>query len=418
MGKVSILDCTLRDGGRIIDCKFHDDDILDISQELSEAGIEIVEIGFLRGRDIVNYQGNSTFFTDIKQVDRFAVNPERTMYCAFVDYGMFDFNDLCLWRGIGVRGIRVGFTKKDFVSNRKELSNALKSVKDKGYLLFVQGVNTPGYNDRELLDVIEMVNEIAPYSFGIVDTYGSLYLEDLTHIYDLVEHNLSHNICIDVHSHNNFQSSFAFAQEILRVSGKNRRIILDATLNGMGKCAGNLNTEIIVDYLNRKWGKKYNLDRILDCIDRQLMPIKERNSWGYSIPAFMSGIYRAHPNNVIYLTNKYRLGSKDIQYILSKIDAEKRQRYDYDNIQRIYREYISLNVDDTEAIDALSNTFENKRILVIAPGNTVRLYNDRIKKEAEREGTLVISVNFLPDNIAVDYLFCANPIHWGRLKKK
>ena len=221
-----------------------------------------------------------------------------------------------------------------------------------------------------------------------------------------------------MHSHNNFQSSFAFAQEILRVSGKNRKIILDATLNGMGKCAGNLNTEIIVDYLNRKWGKKYNLDRILDCIDRQLMPIKEKNSWGYSIPAFMSGIYRSHPNNVIYLTNKYRLGSKDIQYILSKIDAEKRQRYDYDNIQRIYREYISLNVDDTEAIDALSNTFENRRILVIAPGKTVRLYNDKIKKEAEREGTLVISVNFLPDNIAVDYLFCANPIHWGRLKKK
>lgn len=418
MEKISILDCTLRDGGRIIDCKFHNDDILDISQELSDSGIEIVELGFLRDSKLVKYKGNSTFFTDIRQIDEFATNPKKTLYCAFIDYGMFDFEELDVWNGSGVRGIRVGFTKKNFDTERKELIDALVSVKEKGYELFIQSVNSPGYTDRELLDIIDIVNDIEPYSFGIVDTYGTLYLEDFTHIYDLVEHNLKKNICIDIHSHNNFQSSFAFAQEVLRISGKSRKIILDSTLNGMGKCAGNLNTEIIVDYLNRKWDKQYNLDKILDCIDRQLMPIKEKIFWGYSIPAFMAGIYRSHPNNVIYLTDKYRLGSKDIQYILSKIDTEKRQRYDYDNIQRIYREYISVTVDDAETISRLSNDFSGKCVLVIAPGNTVRIYNDRLEKEAKRRDTVVISVNFLPDSIAVDYLFCANPIHWGRIRKK
>lgn len=97
-----------------------------------------------------------------------------------------------------------------------------------------------------------MVNDVMPYSFGIVDTYGGMYLDDITHIYGMVEHNLNSNICIDIHSHNNFQSSFAFAQEIIRICDSKRNIILDSTLNGMGKCAGNLNTELIVDYLNRK----------------------------------------------------------------------------------------------------------------------------------------------------------------------
>ena len=108
--------------------------------------------------------------------------------------------------------------------------------------------------------------------------------------YNVVDYNLNSDICIDIHSHNNFQLSFAFAQETIRLSGDKRNIILDSTLNGMGKCAGNLNTELIVDYLIRKKNYDYELDGILDIIDRYLAPLKNNYSWGYSIPAFMAGI--------------------------------------------------------------------------------------------------------------------------------
>ncbi len=61
----------------------------------------------------------------------------------------------------------------------------------------------------------------------------------------------------------------------------------------------------------------------MDAIDRYIEPIKQQHEWGYSIPAFMAGIYKAHPNNIIYLTSKYRLNSKDIKYIISGIDEKK-----------------------------------------------------------------------------------------------
>ncbi len=418
MKKTRILDCTLRDGGRVIDCMFEDSTTKNIADKLTDSGIEIIELGFLRSNKLVDYRGNSTFFTNIEQMDFAVSDIQRSMYTTFIDYNMFEFETLIEYRGKGVEGIRVGFTKKQYLEECQNIVKAMKTVKEKGYKLFIQSVNTPGYSDKELLEIVEIVNEIKPCSFGIVDTYGSLYLEDMTHIFDLIEHNLDKEICIDIHSHNNMQSSFAFAQEIIRVTPEDRNIILDTTLNGMGKCAGNLNTELIVDYLNRKKAANYDLDRILDIIDIYLSPIKERNEWGYSIPAFMAGIYKSHPNNILYLTDKYRLKSKDIKYIISGISEDKRQRYDYDNIARVYSDYQSSVIDDNESIQYLKKKLEHQNVVILAPGKSVIDYTENIRKIVEENKAFVISINFVPGQMDYDFVFCANPIHWERLNSE
>lgn len=420
MKNVRILDCTLRDGGRIIDCNFENSTIENITNELTEAGIDIVEIGFLRSDELVKYTCNSTFFTDVSQMTEFIPQGgnKETLYIAFADYNMYDFNKLPTCDNTSITGIRVGFTKKQYKENLDEIKKALNIVKKKGYKLFIQTVNSLGYSDKELLDIIDMTNEIEPYSFGIVDTYGAMYLEDITHYYNVVDYNLNSNICIDIHSHNNFQLSFAFAQEIIRLAGNKRNIILDATLNGMGKCAGNLNTELIVDYLVRKKNYDYELDKILDVIDRYLTPLKDKYFWGYSLPAFMAGIYKSHPNNIIYLTEKYRLNSKDIKYIISAIDEDRRQRYDYDNIQKIYREYNASVYDDRETLYKLRDRFNGKSAFVIAPGNSINQCREKILDYIKNNSFIIISVNFIPDDIKCDYYFYANTVHWGRVYKQ
>lgn len=416
MKNVQVLDCTLRDGGRIINCEFDDNMILELTKDLTDANIDIIEMGFLRSHSLVHYAGNSTFFTQINQISPFIpLNKKGTMYVAFIDFNMYDFSCLEKCNKDFVTGIRVGFTKVQFDSQKDELREALMYVKKQGYKLFIQGVNTLAYSDRELLDLIEFVNEIEPYSYGIVDTYGGMYLDDIVHFYSLIDYNLNVDICVDIHSHNNFQSSFAFAQEIVRLADGKRKIILDATLNGMGKCAGNLNTELIVDYLVRKKDYGYDTDVILDAIDRHLYPLKKDHTWGYSIPAFMAGIYKSHPNNIIYLTEKYRLNSKDIKYIISGIDENTRQKYDYDNIQKVYRDYNRCQTDDTATVAFLKRQMECKKILVLAPGKSIKEYHNRISRYAKEEHPLVISVNFIPKSLDVDYAFYANTIHWEKI---
>lgn len=418
MKNIRILDCTLRDGGRIINCAFPNQEINELSEKLANAKIDIIEIGFLRDHRNTTYEGNSTFFTDVDQIRPFIHKENHnTMYVAFIDYGMFDFDSLKPYDGTSIDGIRFGFTRKDYLEHCDDILRCINIIKEKGYKLFIQGVNSLSYSDKELLELVELVNNVHPYSFGIVDTYGAMYIDDIDRIYALIDNNMDKDICINFHSHNNYQLSFAFAQEIIKLSHGVRQIIIDSTLAGMGKVAGNLNTELIVDFLVRKMHYNYEFEDILDIIDDYIYKYAEKFKWGYSIPAMMAGIYQSHPNNIIYLTEKFRLETKDISNLLSMISPSSRQRYNYDLIQKLYTEYIADKVDDYETINNLKLKFEGKDVLVLAPGKTLNSHHNEINNFITKHSPLIITVNFISKD-SESYAFFGNQKRYDRLKKE
>lgn len=418
MRNVRILDCTLRDGGRVIDCAFPDYEIRELVQKLTDAKIDIVEVGFLRDWRRMDYQRNSTFFTDVDQIKPFLdKNKKNTMYVAFVDHGMFDFDSLKPYDGMSINGIRYGFTKEDYRENRKDIIRCARIIKEKGYQLFIQGVNSLNYSDREFLELVDMVNDIHPYSFGIVDTYGAMYMDDVARLFGLVNHNMRADICIDFHSHNNYQLSFALAQEIIKLSHGIRQIIIDSTLSGMGKAAGNLNTELLADYLIRKLNYGYEFDNILDMIDEHIYKYTLNHRWGYSIPAMMAGIYKSHPNNIIYLTEKFRLDTKDIGKLLSMIEPKKRQKYDYDNIELLYIKYIADKIDDSENINKLRKMIGNREVVVLVPGDSLNTYRSQISCYIKDIGAYVVSINFIAD-LPYSTAFFGNQKRYNKLSAK
>ena len=192
-----------------MDCAFDDNETKDISNRLADAKIDIIEVGFLRDWRKVNYKGDSTFFTDVDQIRPF-INKEKknTVYTAFIDFGMCDIDSLKPYDGTSIEAIRFGFTKKNYDESKDEVIRWINVIKQKGYKLFIQGVNSLNYTDRELLEIVDMVNSVQPYSFGIVDTYGAMYMDDVDRLYGLIDHNMSPDICINFHSHNNYQLSF------------------------------------------------------------------------------------------------------------------------------------------------------------------------------------------------------------------
>lgn len=402
--KIRILDCTLRDGGRIIDCQFKDEDIAGITGALVKAKVDIIELGFLRNK--IRYSGNSTFFTEISQLEKFMLNTRRhkPIYAAFTDYGMFDYDTLPICPAKDNLGIRIGFKKE----NIEEVLPIFKSVSQKGYKVFVQPVNALSYNEKEFADLVAKVNCSGAYSFGIVDTYGAMYPEDLQRYFNIVKNMLNEDIYVDFHSHNNYQLSFALFQEIIKFNNRKRGLIIDATLNGMGKCAGNLNTELAADYLIRREGMSYDWDVILDVIDEYIYPIKSQFQWGYSIPALMAGMLKSHPNNIIYLTEKFRMDTKDIKNIIGRIDERTRQRYDYDKIDQIYMDYFEHEVDDSVVISQFNQMLKGKKALVIIPGYSLRTYSDKIREVIAREKPVVINLNFCFWDAADAFVFYGN----------
>ena len=402
MGKAQLLDCTLRDGAYLIDKKFGDPTIHGIIRGLMQAKVDYIEIGFFQDD---GFGEGKTVFLNSADAKRFIpADKGGAEFSVLADCSRYNVDNLDPCTGDSIDIVRECFFKHE---RDKALENC-RRIKALGYKVFVQPVDILGYSDAELVELIELVNQVEPYCISIVDTFGSMYEEDLQHVYSVIDHNLVSETKIGFHSHNNMQLSNALSQAFLRMAHGKRQVVVDGTISGMGRGAGNTPTELIAQYMVSKLGYSYDMDALLDVIDGYMDNIRSRCTWGYTTPYFIAGCYSAHVNNIAYLTKKNSIRSKDIRYILNKIGAKPRKRYHYDLLEQTYLDYIRADVDDTAALAQLSGALSGKPVVVIAPGKTSSDYAQEIGEYIRRTGAVVITVNFLHENIASDYVYISN----------
>jgi 4-hydroxy 2-oxovalerate aldolase len=189
-----------------------------------------------------------------------------------------------------------------------------------------------------------------------------MYLDDLRAIFNIIDHNLDTGIKLGFHSHNNLQMSNALTQEFVNLAQNRRDIVLDATLLGMGRGAGNTPLELVMQYLNTFKDGEYDIDKILDTIDSYVTNIKSHFAWGYDIPMFLSGALSAHVNNIGYLEQKGSLRFQDLRLILNKLTSEERKIYDYPKLEKKYLEYVNKKIGFAENLNKLQK---------LLSGNTV-----------------------------------------------
>ena len=402
MRNAQLLDCTLRDGAYLIDKKFGDNTIHGIVRGLVQARMDYIEIGFFQDDE---FGEGKTVFRNSADAARF-VPPDKGIseFTVLADYSRFSIDNLDDRREDSIDAVRECFFKHE----RYDAIAACHKIKEKGYKVFVQPVDILGYTDAEILELIELVNHLEPYCVSIVDTFGSMYEDDLQHVYSLMDHNLVSNVKIGFHSHNNMQLSNALSQSFLRMAIGKRQVIVDGTISGMGRGAGNTPTELIAQYMVAKLGYSYDIDALLDIIDGYMDNIRARCTWGYSTPYFIAGCYSAHVNNIAYLTRKNSIRSKDIRYILNKIGAIPRKRYDYDLLEQTYLDYLQSNVDDSQSIQTLTDTMAGRNVVLISPGKTSSDYMAQIQDYIRDHDAVVITVNFLPEKIQADYVYISN----------
>ena len=290
----------------------------------------------------------------------------------------------------------------------------------------MQPVDILGYTDTELLELIESVNDLEPYAFSIVDTFGSMYREDLQRVFYLIHHNLWTNAKIGFHSHNNLQMSFSLSQDFIEMSQGLRDIVIDTSMAGMGRGAGNTNTELVMQYMNRKFNSGYDIDTILDLIDNYIDGFHNQYEWGYSIPYFLAGSHSAHVNNISYLATKAGIASRDINFLLNRLDASDRKHYDYDLLEKTYLEYLNTQCDDLEAIEQLKKTLCGQDILILLPGHSLVMHKEKIDNYCESKNPIVISVNLLSADFPIHFAYFSNKnryrywksaTHFGDYKK-
>ncbi|ECP7610350.1 3-hydroxy-3-methylglutaryl-CoA lyase [Campylobacter jejuni] len=405
--KIKILDCTLRDGGYINNWNFKNEHICKILKSLQDSKVDIIECGYLNFKDGRKY--NTTLFKELKDIDEFVENLDSSILkVAMINFGDFDPDLLPLKRETYIDGIRIAFHKE-------KLTQALQQaviIREKGYKVFFQPMITKRYKDIEFLDMLYKVNELNPYAFYIVDSFGSMTLKEFNKYVFLSDDNLNSDIILGYHSHNNMQLAFANAIN-LSFQRLQRGVILDSSIYGIGRGAGNLNTELIMDYLNKEYGRTYNITPLLEIIDSLLQTLMNKNSWGFSPAQYLSASLEIHPNYANYLTSKNNIYIATIQKILNKIPFDKRNSFDKDLIEKLYIEtLLESNIQTKSSID-----FDlNKKIFLIAPGFSVLDYNEEIANKINSKEYIVIAINH-KSKFKCDYYFFANQKRYDEFKE-
>lgn len=402
MNKIHVLDTTLRDGGYCNDWTFGYTRIKKIAEGLNHAGIEIVECGFLTEKIV--YERDKSKFSNLDEAAQVIQKKySNTLYVCMINYGEFSIEHLPEHNEDYIDGIRVAFHKKDRVAAME----FCKAIKQKGYKVFIQPMVSLSYTDKEFLELIELTNTIQPYAFYIVDSFGTMRGKELIRLFGNVEKNLDENIWIGYHAHNNLQLAYSNAK-LLAENVTNRSLIIDTSIFGMGRGAGNLNTELFVEYLNETRETNYKSIYLLRIIDEILMQFYNRNYWGFSIPYYISAINECHPNYASFLDGRKTLTVENMEYIMERIDEDKKSVFDEKYIQKLYMEFMTRDKVNVENDRIFEELVADKNILLVAPGKSILDEENKIRDCVEKNNPIIISINFSYDAFQTDFIFISN----------
>jgi len=316
---IRLLDCTLRDGGYVNDWNFGRGGICNIKENLEKSGVELIEVGFLKD---VPYNRDKTLFPGTEWADCIIFPKKKGItYCLMVDApAPFPIEKIVRRQENEIDAIRI-IMWKELIDECIAYS---KKLIKKGFQVFIQPVRVNQYTFAEFADLIKRFNDVGITAFYIVDSWGT---QDSSSILSYVEQAifyLNKEILIGYHGHNNRQQTLACAEELLQFT---EDIILDCSIFGMGRNAGNLNTELIMAHLNQKYNKQYDLRPILNSYSTDVSRYYDEFGWGYSMEHFITSIFNCNTKYIDYIMDNSMLPMNKIYELFEKMTAK--QRIDY-----------------------------------------------------------------------------------------
>ena len=316
---IKLLDCTLRDGGYVNDWDFGKKAIREIKTSVEKSGVELIEVGFLKD---VKYSPNRTLFPGVEWAES-VVYPKKkdVTYCLMVDAPIpYPIDRIGKREVNGIDAIRI-IVWKEKIHECVEYS---KKLIDKGYQVFIQPARVSKYNILEFENLIDHFNKIGITAFYIVDSWGTEDNFSINSYMILSQYWVSGKTLLGYHGHNHKQQALSCAEEILQY---NTDVILDCSIFGMGRGAGNLNTELIMAHLNDRYEKHYNIKPILNAYSNYIKDYYDEFGWGYSMKHFMTAIFNCNARYINYIMDNTNLSMDRVYEIFQRMT--EKQRIDY-----------------------------------------------------------------------------------------
>jgi 4-hydroxy 2-oxovalerate aldolase len=289
---IKVLDCTIRDGGLMNDSRFEDEFVRAVYQTLVAAGVDYMEMGYKASKKIYSPKEFGAWkYCDEDDVRRIVGDNTTTLkLSAMADAERTDYHEDVLPKNQSVLDmIRVA----TYIHQIPTAIDMIKAIHDKGYETTLNLMAVSVVKEKELDEALEVLCKTEVEVIYLVDSYGSLYSEDiqaLTRKY--LQHTEAAGKKMGIHTHNNQQLAYANTIEALILGAS----YLDATLGGLGRGAGNCPTELLLGFLKNP---RFHIRPVLQCLQEQVVPLRQKIAWGFDIPYMLTGLLNMHPRSAM-----------------------------------------------------------------------------------------------------------------------
>ncbi len=311
---VRVVDATLRDGGLVNDFYFTDDFVKTLYQTNQKAGVDYMEFGYKASKEIFDPKkfGKWKFCNDD---DIRAVVGEKSTdvkVAVMADVGRCDYkNDIINRSDSPIDLIRVA----TYLNTIPGAIDMIEDAKNKGYEVSCNIMAISNGQESDVRVALDLLGQSPADVFYIVDSFGSLYPEQIARIADVyLEFAAKYGKKVGIHAHNNQQLAFANTIEAVG-DGVD---YLDATYASMGRGAGNCAMELLLGLLRNP---KYNVYPAIQFVENYMRKLQSEGIvWGYDLQYLMTGLLNQHPRTAIAFTKDKRTDYSEFYKELIALD--------------------------------------------------------------------------------------------------
>ena len=395
---LKILDCTFRDGGYYNNWNFEDSLIVEYLNACSKAKIDIVEIGFRFKNKKKGY--GPLAFTDEKYLQKINF-PKNMLISVMINANEFiEDDDIEM-----IKSIKDSFIpkKKSIISivrvaiNFNTYDKGKTIVKTLSQLGYKVGFNLMQSQNKKVNEIYDVINSIKKWkcidylyfadSIGVMDPkYVDLFIKALK--------NKWKNSPIGIHAHNNKSLAFINSMQAL-MSGAS---MIDCTILGMGRGAGNTPTEtLLLELENNNY--HYRPSHLVDILPK-FTRLLSKYKWGPNYFYHFAAINNIHPTYIQKLLTDTRYSDDQIKLALTNLSQNKSNFFIEDNLKLALYNKKSY-IDNYDA----KNFFNKKTICIVGSGSSGIKLKEKIVQFIKKNKPIVLSLNINPyiDEKLIDY---------------
>lgn len=373
-----VLDCTFRDGGYYTDWDFERKLFIEYLTTMADCNIQFIEVGY-RGPESKEYKGEFFHLSrSVLSLARQVIRPNQKVAVMFNEKEVSaDTVAVYLSDCAGLVDLVRFAVAPDRLASALEVGAKVKGM---GFSVALNLMYlSKYYDDREAIGSLEPANGIFDY-VSLVDSYGACYPEDVGKGIRHAKEVLTCNI--GFHGHDNL--SLAFANTLAAIEAGVDCV--DSTIQGMGRGAGNLRTELILAYLAQSAAKPGNLTSISGLVNT-FGKMKRNYGWGTDLPYIISGLNNLAQKDVMEWTSKRRYKFNAIIQVLHGITNGLVSEEDFPELSSAKG---ALGIEDSTDI------------MVIGGGPLARRHSSALIEFAQKHCSVTILVSSKNLDIFVD----------------